>query len=166
MSPIPGETWIRRTARRRLDIGQRRPPRCASGGGFLRSGESRLRHRGRGSPRRLGGASLLSSPLQNFNDFGDDGIEFLDFQMTDLVEHDVRVGREQSVRPNIARLSEAAGLEVFIGESESVSVPNLLAGDLTQNQVISLELRDNKCRASLGLSQIGEWEGDDDDIAF
>jgi hypothetical protein len=44
MSPIPGETWIRRTARRRLDIGQRRPPRCASGGGFLRSGESRLRH--------------------------------------------------------------------------------------------------------------------------
>jgi hypothetical protein len=86
--------------------------------------------------------------------------------MTDLVEHDVSVGREQSVRPNIARLSEAAGLEVFIGESESVSVPDLLAGDLTQNQVISLELRDNKCRASLGLSQIGEWEGDDDDIAF
>jgi hypothetical protein len=63
-------------------------------------------------------------------------------------------------------LSEATGFEVFICESESVSVPNLLVGELTQDQVISLELRDNKCRAALGLSQIGEWEGDDDDIAF
>ena len=54
----------------------------------------------------------------------------------------------------------------FIGESESVSVPNLLAGDLTQNQVVSLELCDNKGGASFGLSQIGEGEGDDDDIAF
>jgi hypothetical protein len=109
---------------------------------------------------------FVSSLPQHFNDFGDDGIEFLDIEMSDLVEHDVRVGREQSVRPNIARLSQAAGLEVIIGKGESVSVPNLLAGDLTQNQVVSLELCDNKCGASFGLSQIGEWEGDDDHIAF
>jgi hypothetical protein len=66
--------------------------------------------------------------------------------MPDLVEHDVRVGCEKSVRPNIARLSEASGLDVFIGESESVAVPNLLAGDLTQNQVVPFEL----CTTSAG----------------
>ena len=51
--------------------------------------------------------------LRGRTGFYGSGGEFLNSQLADPVEHDVRVGREQSVRPNIARLSETAGLSLL-----------------------------------------------------
>lgn len=71
--------------------------------------------------------------------------------MTGLVEDDALVGGEQAIGPDVAGLTEAAGLEIFIGKSDGVSVADLLAGDLTQNQVVTVQLRDDKGGASFGL---------------
>ena len=61
------------------------------------------------------------------------------------------VGGEQTVGTDVAGLTEAAGLEIFVGKSKGVPVADLLAGDLAQNQVVTVQLRDDKRGASLGL---------------
>jgi hypothetical protein len=81
------------------------------------------------NPARLSHRSLPQDPY----DAGGDGIDLGLFQMPDLVKHNVLVGSEQAIRPDIAGLAEAAGCEVFVVKQYRIPVADLLTGNLAQD---------------------------------
>jgi hypothetical protein len=69
---------------------------------------------------------------------------------TGRVEDQSAIRREQAIGTNIARLAEPADLKINLGEGDCISIPDRLAGDLTQDAVLSLKFGQNQCRLQIG----------------
>ena len=87
-------------------------------------------------------------------------MEDLDYAVNDLredlaayftgrVEDQSAIRREQAIGTNIARLAEPADLKINLGEGDCIPIPDRLAGDLTQDAVLSLKFGQDQCRSPL-----------------
>ena len=65
--------------------------------------------------------------------------EDLSAYFTGRVEDQSAIGREQTIGTNITRLTKPADLEINLGEGNCISISDRLAGDLTQDAVLSLK---------------------------
>ena len=85
-------------------------------------------------------------------------MEDLDYAVNDLredraayftgrVEDQSAIRREQTIGTNITRLTKPADLEINLGEGNCISISDRLAGDLTQDAVLSLKFGQDQCRS-------------------
>jgi len=104
-------------------------------------------------------------------------MEDLDYAVNDLredlaayftgrVEDQSAIRREQAIGTNIARLAEPADLKINLGEGDCISIPDRLAGDLTQDAVLSLKFGQDQCRSPLRSAQVREWKGHHNDFTL
>ena len=56
--------------------------------------------------------------------------------MTYSVKDNVAVRSENAIGPNVASLAQSGTLKIFVVQHNSILVPHLLTGDLTQDEVI------------------------------
>src|SRR5215472_7798072 len=73
-------------------------------------------------------------------------------------------GREEAVRSDVARLPEATSAKVVVVERSCITVADRAAGDLTQHEVVGVQVDEHERRAPLGLREIRERERDDDHV--
>ncbi len=86
--------------------------------------------------------------LQDLDDPSDNRRDGLVVKTAGPVEDQASTGRKESVWPNVARFSERPLREIDIGDTDGVAIPDLLARDLTENDIIPIRRRDNKSRPS------------------
>lgn len=75
--------------------------------------------------------------LQNLNDPIDDRRDGLAVETTRSVEDQVGTGRKEPVWPDIAWLSECSLCKINIGDTNGMTIADLLARDLAENDIVS-----------------------------
>lgn len=85
--------------------------------------------------------------------------------VTGSIDDDSRVGRKQAVGTNPAALIETAGNKIATFELNRVLICSRLAGDLAENQVVSLQGSNHQGRTAFGLTEVGERKIEDYDIS-
>lgn len=84
--------------------------------------------------------------------------------MAGLVEDQVDAGREESVWSNVAWFVECSFCKIDIGDPDGVAIPDLLARDLAEDNIVPTGYRDDKSRSSFNRRQVGERKRYNDDI--
>lgn len=96
----------------------------------------------------------LGSTPKDLDDSFDDLVEFASANRTDSIEDKSPVRSEDPVGADIAHLSEATFGKVSLFQRHRIPIFSTAAGDLAEDQVISLKRGDNQGRTSLGLAKI------------
>lgn len=107
------------------------------------------------------GETDVSAP-EDVDDRLDDSCQYFGFEVADTVQDDRLIGRKQPIRSYVARLPQAPLLEVAVVSGQCAAVADRLAGDLAQEEVVTLQISDDERRAALGLREVQEWEGNND----
>ncbi len=92
--------------------------------------------------------SLLS---QNLHDLPYHLHKLFELEMAGFIQDDLPVRRKEAIGPHIAPLLETACLEVLIAKGNGRGIPDLLAGDLAQDEVVTFQLCDDQRRTSFRL---------------
>ena len=82
-------------------------------------------------------------------------VEFLPGEAAHRPENNVLLYREQAIGPNKAVQVQASALKVLRGQRDRISVETRLSGDLAENQIVSLEIDQNKRGAPFAGCKIG-----------
>jgi len=133
--------------------------RWASGGKgvVIRGGTSRSRTRRVSSSleRSSGGRSPVEGRnrrlrrLQDLDDPIDDRCDGRVTEMAGPVENQVGTGGKESVWPDTAGFAERPLRKIRVGDTDGVAIPDLLARDLTENNIVPTGSRNDKSRPPL-----------------
>lgn len=74
--------------------------------------------------------------------------------MAGTIDHDPRVRSEEPVRPDTATLAQPTGHEIRRIQADGVSIFPCLAGDLAEDQVVTLQRRQDQRGSPLRLAQV------------
>lgn len=108
------------------------------------------------------GGSLLQDRYETIDDFSD----LHRSEIACAVQDQSSVRGEDPVRPHVARLLQAAGSEVRVSNGNCVTVLGLLAGDLAEDQIVTVEPAEHEGWPPFCVRKVGEGKGDDDDISL
>ena len=110
------------------------------------------------------GRKLLS--LQDPDDSIDNRRDGLVVEMAGAIKNQVDTGRKEPVWPDVARFAECSLCKLHVGDADGVAIPDLLARDLAEDEIVPTRCRDNKSRAPLHRREIREGKRYNDNIAL
>jgi hypothetical protein len=110
------------------------------------------------------GRKLLS--LQDPDDPIDNRRDGLVVEMAGAIKNQVDTGRKEPVWPDVARFAECSLCKLHVGDADGVAIPDLLARDLAEDDIVPTRCRDNKSRAPLHRREIREGKRYNDNIPF
>ncbi len=102
---------------------------------------------------------------ENLSDLANHFLQLRRRHGTCAVQDDVCVSSKEAIGANVARLSQPTAGEIALRQRDGISVPDGLAGDLAEDEVIAGKRSDNQGRPFFGSAQVGEGERGDDYIA-
>lgn len=104
--------------------------------------------------------------LQQRDDIVDDGVECSGLNCSCFSYDDIFVGGKDACGSDERIHGQGAAVEVVTGERYGERVSAAFAGDLAEEYIIAGEVGDNECRPSFRPGEVGEWERDNDNVAF
>jgi hypothetical protein len=75
------------------------------------------------------------------------------------------IDREQAVRANEAVYGEPSALEIRCDQRNGVTVRAGLAGNLTEDEIVTRQVGHDQCRPTLAHLQVGLWEWQNNHLA-